>query len=223
VDIVTKGLKKYFKQGEKTLVVLDGINVRFQQGKTYAITGVSGTGKSTLLHLLAGIDEPTAGSIEIDGKDLLSFSPKEKEDFFNQDIGLVFQSSYLISELTVLENVVIPGMIFGKSFSLCSERALYLLKELGVLEKAHSFPRELSGGQQQRVAIARALLNEPKFLLADEPTGNLDIKIGKEIVDLLLECSEKRSMGVIISSHDPYVAQSMGQKFKLENGNLSQL
>lgn len=223
MDIVVEGLKKCFVQGGKKLTVLNGVDVQFQQGSTYAITGVSGTGKSTLLHLLAGIDEPTAGSIKIDGKDLVSFSPKEKEAFFNQDIGLVFQSSYLISELTVLENVIIPGMIAGKSSVQCSDRALYLLEKLGVQDKAHSAPEELSGGQQQRVAIARALFNEPKFLLADEPTGNLDIKTGKEIVDLLLSCLDTWGMGIIISSHDPYVAQSMQHTFRLQEGGLRHL
>ena len=220
MDIIVKGLGKYFQQGQKKLTVLDGINMRFRQKSTYAITGVSGTGKSTFLHILAGLDIPTGGSVLVGDKDITSLSEKEKDIFLNKKIGLVFQACHLISELTVLQNVIMPGAIAGKSIEYCSKRGLCLLHEVGIADKAYSYPRELSGGQQQRVAIARALFNEPVFLLADEPTGNLDIKTGKAIVDLIVQCSKKWNMGVIISSHDSYVAQNMEQNFRLEKGAL---
>jgi len=158
-----------------------------------------------------------------DGKSLASVASAEKDNFLNKKIGLVFQYSYLIAELSVLENVAIPGMISGRSFSACKERALQLLQEVGIAEKADSCPDSLSGGQQQRVAVARAIFNEPMFLLADEPTGNLDIQTGKKIVDLILQCCKKWSMGAIITSHDPYIAQSMDRVYELRDGLLKEI
>ncbi|KKP29544.1 MAG: Lipoprotein-releasing system ATP-binding protein LolD [candidate division TM6 bacterium GW2011_GWF2_30_66] len=233
VEIIINNLKKNFLQGdkssEKKLVVLDGINVTFEQNKSYAIIGASGTGKSTFLHLLAGLDAPDSGDIFFSSsdktglQDLSKLSSEQKDAFLNKTVGLMFQLPYLISELTVIENVILPGLIAGKPDSECKTRALELLGYLEIAEKANCLPDTLSGGQQQRVALARAIFNEPKFLLADEPTGNLDPKTGKLIVDLLLKCRQKWGMGLIISSHDPYVAQCMEVKFRLENGLLREV
>jgi len=221
VNIAVKNLKKTFVQGDQSLIVLKNINVEFQEGKTYAITGVSGTGKSTFLHLIAGIDEPTKGHVSFDGKDLDKLSANQKNEYLNKMVGLVFQYAHLISELSVLENIMLAGLIAGKSSEECKQKALRLLKDVGLEQKAGSQPDSLSGGQQQRVAIARAIFNEPKFLLADEPTGNLDIKTGRKIVDLILKCQQKWGMGVIISSHDPYVAESMEYIYTLSDGILN--
>lgn len=233
VKIIIKNLKKFFlqggKNGDKKLVVLDGINVIFEQNKSYAIIGASGTGKSTFLHLLAGLDAPDSGDIffaksDASGlQDLSKLSPEQKDVFLNKTVGLMFQLPYLISELTVIENVILPGLIAGKSTVECKAKALELLGDLEIAEKANCLPDTLSGGQQQRVALARAIFNEPKFLLADEPTGNLDPKTGKLIVNLLIKCKQKWGMGLIISSHDQYVAQCMEVKFRLENGLLKEV
>jgi len=220
VSIIIKGIRKRFMQGGKELFVLRGVNAEFEKGKSYAITGVSGTGKSTLLHILAGLDQPTEGYVYFDKKNISRFSTTEEDAFLNKSIGLVFQSPYLISELSVLENCMVPGLIGQKSDAACKEKALTILEKVGLQGKEHASPDSLSGGEQQRVAIARAIFNNPEFLLADEPTGNLDIETGQKIVDLLLQCKEKWGMGIIISSHDSYVAHKMEHVLRLENGVL---
>lgn len=190
IQLATKNLKKYFIQGQQHYKILKGITSVFERGKSYAITGVSGVGKSTLVHLLAGLDAPTSGNVLYNNIDIKSFTSRQKEQFLNQSIGLVFQSSHLIGELTILENVMIKGLIAGKNQDQCLRQAMELLKLVGLFEQKEQKTMSLSGGQQQRVAIARALFNEPAFLLADEPTGNLDIKTGKAIVDLLTDCKK---------------------------------
>jgi len=221
-QIVANKVTKQFGKGTARLEVLKGITAQFRQGKTYAITGVSGTGKSTLLHILAGIDEPSSGHVLYNGTSISKFSAAERATFFNAAIGLVFQQPYLIRELSVLENVMLKSLIKGSSGAECEERALQLLNKTGLKNKAYSRPSALSGGQQQRVAIIRALFNNPAFLLADEPTGNLDIQTGKDIVDFLIDCQAEWNMGIIVSSHDTYVAQKMDVVYKLEKGLLVQ-
>ena len=220
MNITVKGVKKVFKQGAQELVVLHGIDVTFNQGTSYAITGVSGIGKSTFLQIVAGLDAPTEGAVYFGDKNIADFTPAEKSLFLNKTIGLVFQSPYLIPELSVLENIMVPGLIAEKPLERCKERARDLLQKLKIEDKADSFPNTLSGGQQQRAALARAIFNEPKFLLADEPTGNLDMQTGKTIVDLLLQLQKETGMGIIVSSHDQYVAQNMERVFKLQDGLL---
>jgi len=219
--ITLQELKKFFGQGRARLEVLRGINASFESGKTYAITGVSGTGKSTLLHLIAGLDVPSEGKVLFNGRSLADFDNVERTAFLNSVVGLVFQSPYLIAELSVLENVMVPVLIAGNKRSDAEKKAVRLLKSVGIGQKVSASPSSLSGGQQQRVAIARALINEPDFLLADEPTGNLDIETGKQIVDLLLQCQQKWGMGIIVSSHDAYIAKNMQTVFQLRDGRLS--
>ena len=223
MNIDVKKLKKFFLQGEQKLVVLDGIDEAFVQGQTYAITGVSGTGKSTLLHILAGLDDPSEGVVTFGGQDIAKFSESQKDMFLNKSVGLVFQNPYLIAELSVLENVMVPGMIAEEDISTCKQRATLILKDVGLEEKIYSCPDSLSGGQQQRVALSRAIFNRPAFLLADEPTGSLDIKTGKSMVDLILKCCKRWKMGVIVSSHDSYVAQKMEHVFELSGGLLNKI
>jgi ABC-type lipoprotein export system ATPase subunit len=215
-------ITKTFKQGNLYVPVLKGIETAFHQGTLYAITGASGAGKSTFLHCVAGLETPTTGSVCFNGKDLHSMAHKEKEQFFNKDLGLIFQLPYLINELTVVENVMLKGTIQGMNVQECRTKATLLLEQLGLKEKASCFPQTLSGGQQQRVAIARALLNQPTFLLADEPTGNLDEQTGRILIDLLISYQQRYGMGLIISSHDPYVVQKMDLILSLKDGFLVQ-
>jgi len=216
----THDLKKSFLQGKKGLHVLNGITVDFQQGKTYAITGVSGSGKSTFMHLLAGLDAPSSGTITYDGTDLTKLTTDARMKFLNKEIGLVFQDPFLIRELSVLENCMIKGLIAGNSFQTEISRAMELLEKVGLADKAYCKPGALSGGQQQRVAIVRAIFNRPTFLLADEPTGSLDETMGNEIVNLLLTCQKEWNMGLIVSSHDPVVYKRMEIIYQLHNGTF---
>jgi len=205
-------------QAGKTVHVLNGVNALFEQGMSYGITGASGVGKSTLLHMLAGLEKPTDGSISYNNQRLDHFTPAQKEVFFNQHIGLVFQSPFLIHELSVLENVMLKGMIAKKPQVLVKQEALSLLERVGVTDKAHVLPGTLSGGQQQRVALARALMNKPSFLLADEPTGNLDAKTAAVIIDLVLTYQEEYAMGLIICSHDKAIKTLMNTIITVKNG-----
>ncbi len=215
-----EGLKKSFQEGDKTLFVLQNITVSFAQDKTYGITGVSGTGKSTLIQLLAGLDTPTEGSISFNGQILGHMTPQEHEHFLQKDVGLLFQLPYLIKELSVLENIMLPAIIAGRSEKEAHDNALLLLDQVGLSEKKDARSASLSGGEQARSALARALMNRPAFLLADEPTGNLDEKTGKEIVSLLLSLQKEWGMGLIVSTHDRYVADAMEIRYRLHDGML---
>ncbi|MBS1986826.1 ABC transporter ATP-binding protein [Candidatus Dependentiae bacterium] len=214
-------ITKQFTQGQASLLVLDHVDCTLIQGQTYAVTGVSGSGKSTLLHTLAGLDEPTTGTIFFNDRNMAKLTATQRHTLLNRSFGLVFQSSYLMKELTVLENVMMPGLIAGAPYEPCRAQAAEILSVVGLSEKASSHPLTLSGGQQQRVAIARALFNKPAFLFADEPTGNLDEKTGHDVVSFLLECQQQWNMGLVVSTHDIQVANRMQTTFVLHNGALT--
>lgn len=211
--------KEYVSAGTK-IGVLNNVSARFIQGMSHAITGASGSGKSTILNLLAGIDTPTAGSVLFNRRDLAQLNPAEKSHFLSFSVGLVFQNPHLINDLTIQENVMLPGFIAGLSRAECHERSGELLDQVGIYQKALDKPCNLSGGQQQRAALARALFNKPTFLLADEPTGNLDAQTSISIIDLLLSSAQKWHMGLIISTHDQSLANRLDQKFHVENALL---
>lgn len=219
-SLAAHDVKKTYIQGNNVIQVLKGVSAQFEQGASYAITGPSGSGKSTLMHLLAGLDAPTKGIVSFNSVDIHTLAPLEKKAFRATSLGLVFQLPYLISEFSVLENVMLKGMIAGHSIETLKEQALVLLDKVQLAHKAESNPLSLSGGEQQRVALARALFNKPAFLLADEPTGNLDVATGKVIVELLLSCQAQWGMGVIVSSHDAYVCERMAHVLHLDNGIL---
>ena len=214
-------LYKDFIQGGNTQRVLAGISVDFIQGTSYAIKGVSGSGKSTLLHILGGLDEPTAGSILVNGKDFASYRTKEKQKELNRSFGFVFQFHYLVKELTAYENIMLMGRIGGLDKKKRVARTEELLSYIGLTHKANAYPGQLSGGEQQRVAIARALFNKPAFLLADEPTGNLDAENAQGMVTLFLQAQKEWDMGIILCSHDPDVYSKMEAIYTLHEGTLA--
>jgi len=213
---------KVYAQESVTNEVLKDISYTFLSDSSYAITGVSGTGKSTLIHILASIDKPTSGLVFYDDINLNTMFAKEHNAFLNKAVGLVFQDPHLIKELTVVENVMLKGLVVGQSYDEAKKEALSLLNMIGLDRKANDHPLSLSGGQQQRVAVLRALFNKPVFLLADEPTGSLDAESAKLIIDLLVE-AKKNGTGLIICSHDPYVAEAAETQLVLKHGTLVEL
>jgi len=222
-ELTAHGIKKQFKQGGTNLEVLKGIDAQFQQGFSYAITGPSGSGKSTLVHLLAGLDTPSEGAVFFNNQNIAHFTEQQREQFLNKSLGLIFQLPYLIAELTVIENVMLKGMLATYDKDAAHQRALSLLQSVGLESKAYEAPASLSGGQQQRVAIARALFNKPAFLIADEPTGNVDVQTGNAILDLLLTSQAEWGMSIIISTHDAYVAQRMDTVLHIRDGLLVEI
>ncbi len=219
--LIAQNISKWFRQGTNDLMVLNEVSATFTKGATYGIKGVSGSGKSTLLHILAGLDAPSQGAVLLDGISFADMSDAQVMRVRNEHIGLVFQLPYLIKELSVIENIMMPQLVGGKSYEEAHAHAAALLQRVGLQEKSDALTSSLSGGQQQRIAILRALTNKPFFLLADEPTGNLDEKTAAGIVDFLLECHAEWGMGMVISSHDPYLAQKMGTVYTLHDGRLS--
>jgi ABC-type lipoprotein export system ATPase subunit len=215
------GLKKNYDIGKRTLEVLRGVDVEIARGDFLALRGASGTGKSTLLHLLGGLDTPNAGEIIFDGQRVSLFSDAELTHFRNRRVGFVFQAYHLLPELTALENVCLPARVARIGAGTAVGRARELLGRVGLSGRLDHKPSELSGGEQQRVAIARALINEPELLLADEPTGNLDSHTGGEIIELLKSLRAEKQMTLVIATHDAKVAASAPRVIELVDGQVS--
>jgi lipoprotein-releasing system ATP-binding protein len=215
-----KGLVKEFRNNGNTVRALDGIDLRVRRGESLAVAGVSGSGKSTLLHVLGTLDYPTQGCVLYEGEDVFARSDKELSSFRNRELGFVFQFHYLLPEFSALENVMMPGLIGGVDRREIKEAALQMLERVGLGDRLNHRPGELSGGEQQRVAIARACVLKPKVILADEPTGNLDNKTGRAILDLFLELNEEFGITLVLVTHDVGLASRLRRTIHLLDGKI---
>jgi lipoprotein-releasing system ATP-binding protein len=218
--IVVRNLTKSFQHLGRTLEVLKGIDLNVGHGEILSIVGASGAGKSTLLHCIGTLDVPTSGTIHLAGAELTKMSGAKLAAVRNRTIGFVFQFHHLLPEFTAFENVMMPGLIGGRPRKDMAARASDLLREVGLEHRATHRPGELSGGEQQRVAIARALALEPKLLLADEPTGNLDSVTSDAIHDLFYQISERHGTTIIVVTHNPGFAQRMPRVVEMRDGRV---
>lgn len=218
--IQLKQLSKSYQEGNKRRLVLNELELSVAEGQMYVLLGRSGSGKSTMLNLLSGIDQPDTGQVIIDGTDISKMNEKDRTKYRRDNIGFVFQSFNLISTLTVFENVVLPLSLKGDNPAESKQKAQFFLDQVGLGDRAGSYPDRLSGGEQQRVAIARALAHEPKFILADEPTGNLDYKTGSLVLNMLSDLVRENSRTMIIATHDREMAQIADQVLELREGSL---
>jgi lipoprotein-releasing system ATP-binding protein len=209
---------KSYGNGTKRVEVLKGVDLTFDRGEKAAIVGASGVGKTTLLHVLGTLDRPTAGKVFFEGKDIYTLNEKDLAFFRNREIGFVFQFHHLLPEFNALENTMMPCLIQGMSKEEAISRAEAILTLVGLNERFSHKPGELSGGEQQRVAVARALVLEPKVLLADEPTGNLDTKTGESVFDLLQEMNRIRGVTLVVVTHNLKLAEKLSRQIQLIDG-----
>ena len=215
-------LFKSFGNGAKQVEVLKGINLFFAQGDRAAIVGASGVGKTTLLHILGTLDRPTSGKVFYQGEDIFRMNERELAHFRNREIGFVFQFHHLLPEFDAIENTMMPCLIQGIPTTEAASRAESILTLVGLKDRLSHKPGELSGGEQQRVAVARALVLEPKVLLADEPTGNLDTKTGESVFDLLTELNRIKGVTLIVVTHNLKLAEKMSRKIQLIDGKAQE-
>jgi ABC-type lipoprotein export system ATPase subunit len=215
---------KTYRTGKVTTEVLRGIDLDIEEGELVAIIGPSGSGKTTLLHAIGGLDSDYTGTVEVDGKDLHALSDVELSNYRNRTVGFVFQHFYLLPHLTCLENVALPH-VFTRAEPLeddaLHKRGMEVLEQVDLVEKAQDPPTTLSGGQRQRIAIARALFNRPRLLLCDEPTGNLDSKLGASILGLFRDLNEQNGITVLIVTHDPNIAAAARRQILVADGRLA--
>jgi putative ABC transport system ATP-binding protein/lipoprotein-releasing system ATP-binding protein len=212
-----RSLERSFRIGGSQIPVLRGIDLDIVAGESVFLCGASGAGKTTLLYTLAGLETPESGTVEFEGQSLYSLSGNALARLRNQHMGFVFQSYFLLPELTALENTLVPAMIRGTS---AQTRAAELLERVGLRDRMNHLPAELSGGEQQRVAIARSLINDPSILFADEPTGNLDSKNGEVIMALLLDLARDGGRTLVVVTHDDHLARRGDRTVRIVDGRL---
>lgn len=221
-------IHKSYRMGKSTLNVLRGVDMSVRQGEFLVIIGASGSGKSTLLHILGALDRPTKGSVKYDGTLLNSLRGRKLDRFRNKTVGFVFQFYHLLNELNVLENVLVPAMASSGTLgwlavrNRTTKRAEQLLEQFGLKDRLRHKPYELSGGERQRVALARALINQPKLLLADEPTGNLDSRTGSGILEVL-SALHQAGQTIIMVTHDERIAARAGRVIRLSDGKMEKV
>lgn len=213
---------RVFETGAERLEILRGVDLEVQRGQLVAILGPSGTGKSTLLHVLGALDRPTKGRVVLDSLDVFSYPESKLHELRNRKVGFVFQFHHLLSEFTVLENVAMPLLVAGMARTEALGRAHEVLEEIGFVSRLTHRPAELSGGEQARAAMARALVNEPAVILADEPTGNLDSTSAAALVDLMVRLSCERKMTILVVTHNQAVADRATRRLHLAEGKLSE-
>jgi putative ABC transport system ATP-binding protein len=218
VDV--KDVRKVYRRGSEELVVLDGLNLDVQEGDFAALMGPSGSGKTTLLNLIAGIDKPTSGDVVVAGTNVARLNETELADYRSHNVGFIFQFYNLIPVLNATENVELPLLLTHLSKKERRERALTALRVVGLDDRATHYPRQLSGGQEQRVAIARAIVTDPKILVADEPTGDLDATSAEEILQLMETLNQEYRKTIVMVTHDPRAADRAHTQHHLEKGVL---
>jgi len=221
--VETQGLTKVYSTGKVKVAALSDVDVAVEQGAFVGVTGASGSGKSTLMNLIGGLDTPSSGSIRVGGKDIAKLTRGELALYRRHEVGMIFQSFNVISAYTAVENVGFPLLFAGVAKKERLARAERMLEKVGLSERKDHRPTELSGGEQQRVAIARALINEPNVLLADEPTGNLDSRTSREVVQVLGELNEGQGLTVIMISHEEdLLAEFSGEVIRLRDGRIEE-
>lgn len=215
-----ENLSKLYQEGDMQRVVLDQVNLTFLPGEFVVLLGHSGSGKSTLLNLISGIDQPTSGTIRVNGQPITELDERSRTLIRRDQIGFVFQFFNLIPTLTVLENVTLPQELAGRSFQQAQQIAKQFLDLVGLADRLDTYPDKLSGGQQQRVAIARALAHDPSLILADEPTGNLDEETGQRVLEQLLNLTRKAGRTLVMATHNPDIAQFADRVLRVQDGHL---